>query len=506
MIYEKSNYTPLADGEKIRIVFLFQIPSFWPSWDSFYHACLNDDRFDVKLLWHNENALQDFQMTTAEPFLFDNAIKHELFDQKLAISFAPHVVVIQSPYDSWHRKDTTISLRFKQAGARIVYVPYGLEISDMEESKLLHFYQYTILNAWRIYTFSEAMRQDYVKHCPNRGAVRVTGHPKFDAYANSCDFKLPEEIISSAEGRKILLWKMHFPVLKWDGKKNIIVTPLIDEYIRFAEWLVDCPDMFFVFMPHPMIMSGGVPEIFQEQTAKLVAILKSALNVYIDISDDYRNVLINADAIIVDRSALMVEAAVNKVPILYMHNPDNTERLTNAITPLIESYYQGTTADDMIQFVEIFKSGIDPKRKQREEAFQECVPYTDGKCGVRIMDDIANSILQEQPSAVLRVAVFAMGDVFRYYWEMTGTLTRDDIEIVVISDNNPLKWGDIFHGIPVVEPSNLRNYDFDVIVVFSEQFFKEIFKQLMYEINIDIEKIMRLDTFIVSLSDNEGDA
>jgi len=502
MNLNKISYTPYLPNEKIRIAFLFQIPSFWPNWESFYNACLNDGRFDVKLLWLSVQSIFSFQMKTAEQFLSASNLQYELFDEQNFISYSPHVVVIQSPYDTSHRTTNTFSRCFRSCGARIVYIPYGIEISDIGTSRIRHFYQFTILNAWRIYTFSDEMRTDYVKHCPNRSAVRALGHPKFDGYADKSRFLLPKKMRIDATGRKILLWKMHFPAIRREGQQDVQITPNIGEYIRFATWIATRDDFYFIFLPHPLIASGGTDEMFKPQMAQLMAILESAANVYIDCADDYRSALLNSDAIIIDRSSLMVEAGVTGKPILYMHNPENTEKLTDAIVPLIESYYQGTTAEDMIHFVEMFRSGIDPNRELRENAFRICVPFTDGMCGIRISDDIANSVIAEQSAAKRKIAIFAVGNQFHYHGGK-GLLQNKNIEIVVFSDNNAALWGTDFCNIPIVEPLKLRECYFDVIVIFSELFFGEIYRQLVFEINVDIDKIFRLDKFFIWLSSLE---
>ena len=67
---------PYIKGEKIRIVFLFQVASFWPSWESFYKACIEDDRFDVKFLFLDETVREKVQMKTAEHFLMRENINY----------------------------------------------------------------------------------------------------------------------------------------------------------------------------------------------------------------------------------------------------------------------------------------------------------------------------------------------------------------------------------------------------------------------------------------------
>ena len=506
MMNTETAYTPYLVGEKIRIVFLFQIPSFWPSWDSFYNACLDDSRFDVKLLWLNQPTIHTFQMKTAEHFLLNNNVQYELFDENCIASYKPHVIVIQSPYDFAHRANSAYSQRLKHLGARIVYITYGIEVSDTKEMQTTHFLPFSLLNAWRIYTFSEKMRTDYVKHCPNRCAVRAFGHPRFDGYADRAKFALPEKIVGSAAGRKIILWNMHFP--KMNDQKKQLITPDPKEYLEFAKKMPAFDNLFFVFSPHPLLLAGieslRVNESLKANITELMAILQSAKNVYFSATDDYRNVLINSDAIMLDLSSLLVDAGIVGVPVFYMQNSEYTETPTDAIAPLFDSYYQGTTADDLFRFIEMFNSGIDPKKELRDNAFRECVPYTDGRCGARIAEDIARSITEEQPRLVPKIAIFAIGEVFRYYWEATNILQNDNIEIVVFSDNNIALHGTKFCDIPIVDPMALREINFDAIVIFSEHFYSELFKQLAFEINIDIDKIMRLDKFLLWLSSLEG--
>lgn len=173
------------------------------------------------------------------------------------------------------------------------------------------------------------------------------------------------------------------------------MTPDINEYIRFVEKISEYKDYFFIFMPHPRFKAPTKDYNLQELACSLVDSLERLDNVYIDTADDYRNSLMNADYIIVDRSAVMVEAAAVQAPVLFMYNPDYFEPVTDAIRELIDSYYQGSTFDDMVGFMEMIRAGKDPRKEEREAAFRKCIPYFDGKCAERIMDDIESGLKEE---------------------------------------------------------------------------------------------------------------
>ena len=65
--------------EKVRLIFVYQVGSFWPSWDSLYTACMTDDRFEVKLLWIDDSVGDKAQMEYAEDFLVEKQVPYEPF-------------------------------------------------------------------------------------------------------------------------------------------------------------------------------------------------------------------------------------------------------------------------------------------------------------------------------------------------------------------------------------------------------------------------------------------
>lgn len=383
---------PYLDGEKIRVVFLFQVASFWPSWESFYNACKADDRIEVKFLLLDETVREKVQMKTARGFLNSQNIEYTEFCEFDIDAYQPHVIVVQTPYDAGHRIKAHWSSSWKAKGYRVVYVPYGIEISDTQTSHAMHFEQHVIENAWRVYTFSETMLQDYRKYCINAGAVRALGLPKFDSLYHKENFKLDEELVERINGRKICLWKVHFPKIFEENGKDLFVTPDVNEYIKFAEYAAENKNIFFIFMPHPRFKEPVKNKKLQELAIKLMNTLEGIDNVYIDTKDDYRYSLVNADFIIIDRSAVMVEAAATGVPILYMVNNNFYEPVTKAIEPLMNSYVQGSTCEDMIDFTEKCMRGIDESYTERMEVFNACIPWFDGKCGERIKEDIVCSV------------------------------------------------------------------------------------------------------------------
>ncbi|MBN1183733.1 MAG: CDP-glycerol glycerophosphotransferase family protein [Bacteroidales bacterium] len=398
------NKVKLKKGEKINVVFLFQIASFWPSWESFWEECLKDERLNVTMVYYDIKVGEFDQTETAVDFLKSKNINYVNLEDYDFNNQKPHIIVLQSPYDGSHRQKDFHSRTLKVQGIRIIYISYGIEISDREGSRILHFVKGVPGSAWRIYTYSDLIKQDFLKYSLRKdieNTVKVTGHPKFDGLFHKEKFPFPADIKQKAKGRKIVLWKVHFPTLLENHvvlRKNMrFITPYFEEYEKFINQIDAYSDLFFVFMPHPKFFSQITEKSIY--TAKHVNKLKDKLNSIENLctyyEDDYRPVILGVDAVIVDRSAVMIEAAVNKKPILYMHNSDCIEPLTEVALNLVNSYYQGTGCDDMLNFLELIRKAEDPKKEERLRAIKEFIPNFDGNAGKRIKEDMIKSIQEE---------------------------------------------------------------------------------------------------------------
>lgn len=388
----KKGFIPYYTGSKIRVLFVFQVASFWPAQERVYLSLLNDDRFDVKLVCYDDGFDKSIKTESARQYLLDCKYNFIPWEEFSIDDFNPHVVFLQTAYDT-NRKPPYTSAALKLKGRRVVYIPYGIEIADTMHAREDHFRLPIIENAWRIYTISEKMRQEYLLHAQTSVTVRALGLPRFDALFNKVKFLPNENILKLANGRKIVLWKVHFPKMIKHFGKQILVTPDIQYYLAFADMISQMKDIFFIFMPHPRFKEFNDNAMVKLQTQMLMKTLSEKDNVYIDGADDYRTSLFMADAIIVDRSAVMIEAATVGVPVLYMYNNDYDEPMTAAVEPLVKSYYQGTNVEDMMQFIELVRENKDPKKEERKIAFEKCVPFYDGLCSKRITDDIASGVM-----------------------------------------------------------------------------------------------------------------
>ena len=500
------NYRSYSASEKIEVAFLFQAATVWPSWESVYYAMKSDKRFDVRLFLVAETAFEVAHSKGAKGFLIDEGIQYEVWNEVDEEQYHPHIVFIQFPYDAAFHPPEMLSLEFVKKGCRVVYIPYGIEIADTDVARRDHFNSRVIENAWRIYTSCEQLKYEYIKYCRNRRAVRTVGSPRFDALNDRKRFKLTTPSMQKIGKRKIVVWKMHFP------KKNKIegtvymITPELEEYILFAKHLCDFNDLFFIVLPHPKMLGRmASSDVHGDNTLRgkideLMEIINSCDNAYVDSSMDYRNTLYNADAIIIDRSSTMVEAAMLDVPILYMQNSEFTEPLTPPIKAIMDECEHGTTSDDMLDFLDRFSKGKQLLSEKRYSVIESVFSTLDGQSGQRIVDDIVRGITEEDINRDIDIVIYGCGEVANYYLETQKWSDRKDFNIIALVDSNKEIQGKDCCGYIVKSPEELTSLQFDYIIITTEQYYYDIQQYLVNEIYIDPRAIMHIDEFLVERS------
>lgn len=381
-------------GEKIRIVILFQIPSCWASLESVWRELEKDERFEAKMLLYDREQKEPIQMAGARELLEKLNITYIEAEYYDFTKYKPHIILYQTPWDERHRPSFLWADQMKKAGIRVAYLPYGIEYSASVDLNYIFSNNQFKTCPWRSYVLSENMKIEHRMKSPYGASYLVaTGLPKFDSLYYKSNFLLEDYIQKEVKNRKIILWQMHFPA--FDGNKDF-PEPNILVYLEFANKMKEYKELFFLVRPHPKFFEMYKTKGYKEEVKELKEIIENTENAYCYLEPDYRNALMNADYMIGDRSALMIEAIVLNIPVLYMTNFYYKEKILSAVEPIFESYYQGSVCYDIELFIDmVIKKGIDYKKQDRERAKDLCIPFFDGKCGLRIVNDLAYSIYAE---------------------------------------------------------------------------------------------------------------
>lgn len=388
------NRIPYLPEEKIRIAILYQIPSCWPSIESVYEILMEDDRFEVTLLLYDYEQKEVAQMAGAREFLQERGISFreaEYFDFKIE---RPHILLYQTPWDDAHRPAFLKSDAISALGIRVAYIPYGINYSASVYPEFVFSDNKFKVKPWLMFCLSEELRVDHQRMSAYGGHYAIaTGLPKFDALYHKERYQLSKELLKKIGDKKVVFMQMHFAAK--EGNPYIPVPDIV-EYLKFLEKVSTYQGYFFLVRPHPKFFETYLKNGCVEEVKKMKQIIGESENVYLYDESDYRPAMFRADCIVGDRSALMVEAAVLNIPVLYMTNFYYQEKMLPSIEPIFESYYQGNTCYDIEQFLDyVVSKGNDYKKQERKIAREKCIPYFDGLCSKRIVDAMVKILVLE---------------------------------------------------------------------------------------------------------------
>jgi len=391
--HEEHVYMTDETSFPIRICFLFHSKAFWPSWESFWYACQKDPRVEATMLFCPVQELpsgHDGQFVDAESFLREKEIPYIHINKYNFCHHTPDYLIIQTPYDNWHRNKKWRSEEFKTKGMKVVYISYGLEFVENEDAIEKHFRLPIYQNANKIFTFADFMQEDYKKFGNiNTNVVKSVGHPKFDALFNANKNKLPKDLRERIGNKKCIVWHPHFPCkYSLDDGKLVQSTFSWEKNLQLLNYMCHEHEVFFIFMAHHMFWG-----IFEKEFSIPSEDISSFRNTIISSNNmvlwegDYPNILACADAIIGERSAVTMETLLLQKPVCYLEqHPEIYNRFGQ---DALKSFYYASQVDQVFKFIEDIKNNIDPKVYKREQIFNDYFKkHFDGKCGERIIEEL----------------------------------------------------------------------------------------------------------------------
>ena len=390
-------------GQKVKIHFLVQRESLWPSWQSFWIACAADPRVEAKMIvcpeGYGEGDDASFDCSRKIDFLTGFGIQALSVEAYDITAESPHVMVLQNPYDfatrpAWLRADS-----LKARGIRVVYISYGLESDKAKEDggnlDRMHYGLNTHVHAWRIFTCSEHVKAGYARLCPvGDKHVRVLGHPKFDGLYDLSKFRLPEATVAKIGGRRVVVWQLHFPVNYIGGGVAGWHTLSFGRNVEILNYLQGQDDIFLLLTHHPLFKARSVLKgaATEGEIDRFLAQASGGRNSALFDGPDYRCALAVGDAFISEISSLLIEMIATQAPVLHLQDiPVLFNQFGGGIT---SAYYHGTGVDDVRGFVEMLRRGEDPKATERRKALKQYVPFFDGKAGERIKEHIVSELLR----------------------------------------------------------------------------------------------------------------
>lgn len=376
--------------KKIYALFLTQEMSCWPSLESVFHAAQENEDFETALVYtpfYHQNFTEQVDYFPAYASLGLPVQRHNCYDLS---QHSPDVVFLIKPYANVPEPYQPRNL--EQVVPRMVYIPYGMEITT--DLILYGFQFYAHYKAWRHCAYGDIVKEFGTKYGYRNGEnIAVWGHPKADHFADPEKNRenIPAEWKARIGGRKTILWTPHHLI---DLTETGTGTWLIwGEQI--LETALKNPDVFFIIRPHPLMMgalvnSGGMSPA---QADRLRQRIDKAENMIWDTNAGYHAAFDAADAIITDGTTFCVEFLYTKKPILL--TPRNMEGFYQ-YEEMLESYYVVSKIQDVADFICMIRDGKDPLREKRLTLYRKMffIPES-GTVGQHIMAQVKIDLEKE---------------------------------------------------------------------------------------------------------------
>lgn len=96
----RHKYNRCGPREKVRIAVMYQVASYWPSIESFYRACVDDDSVDIRIFFVNELSVESAQIEKTD--VFDRKGNPFLFIRKKNLKISIRMLRSTSPHMMFH--------------------------------------------------------------------------------------------------------------------------------------------------------------------------------------------------------------------------------------------------------------------------------------------------------------------------------------------------------------------------------------------------------------------
>jgi len=364
--------TKIANGEKIKVLFLCHRPSVWGALKTAYEAFEKDPFFETMMVtlpqkdsvdstvYHDEGADQFF--SDYHPIRGFNPETKAFLDIK---KLHPDLVFYQQPYDVARNHAHRSSQVCKYA--KIGYVSYFsifpealVDFAVADTCYPRDFFRNIS------YYFSQNTSEELYIHdmFKKTGVLTVrtfkTGYPKYDhleiyQHANS-------SVWTSAErsGRFRIMWTPRWTT----NENNCHFFDYKDFWIQYCK---DNPHVDFIFRPHPQswIEWKNTGEFSEEQQQLFRISVDAVSNMTIDETKDYLPAFYSSDCLVSDMSSILYEYILTGKPIIYCEK-NGTINTYQRESNIGRAFYWAESWQDVLVHLNNIEKGFDPLKEYRE--------------------------------------------------------------------------------------------------------------------------------------------
>lgn len=387
------------NNKKIDIVFMPYNASMWNSMESVWKAAYNDEKCNCyvvpipyyKLVSEGNGSVT--QIFTYEGDMMPKyvpIIDYRKFNLK---KLKPDIIYVHNQYDEYNNatriKSDYFSYNLKKYTDMLVYITYGI-LGTYPVSFYKKYYSFIATRDFdKIIVQSPIFGLIAEKGGVEKERLMALGSPKFDALIDSLKNKKSNELFTSKfKGKTVFLWTTNLMKII-NGKDQVINE--IEEVFK----LIENNEYYgLIYRPHPLefeYVKSKAPECF-ERYKNLLNSVNDSNNIVVDTSPSYYESFEISDALITDRSSVLIEYMATGKPVLIYDIDLKRKYYNEKVFDIFSNYIVGEEDMTVQKFINMVENKEDKNKQKRLNALQSVLANLDGTSGEKIHSSIKSIV------------------------------------------------------------------------------------------------------------------
>lgn len=383
--------------ETLKVVFLCQETSVWPSLKSAYEAMDRDNRYNAQLVYlpfDHPNA--DKSIDHYDLYVNTYHLPMRRHTDYNLTEESPDIAVLLKPYDlipmQFYIKD------IYKAVERTVFIPYAFYEKPYDDILRLYAYHLPAQNMVWLWVSHSEYQMQFIRSTSYRAGenARILGHPKFDSSCGKIGYphdEIYEKYAKKINGRRTLCWNAHHFNIMNPEISYATFFLFKDEILKFFH---EHPELVLLFRPHPLLKKTLIENhaLSESEIDYFFNKINDEDNIIYDDSKDYINSFALSDAILSDGfSSLAQEYLATERPVYYLVHQNGMVMDADSVA---KCYYWIYNTENLRNCLNEFAQDIDPQKSQRLQNMKFFIGDNHGYAGERIKEYIFNETVKEE--------------------------------------------------------------------------------------------------------------
>lgn len=393
-------YIKVRLNHKKQIVFMPYNAFMWNSLESVWKAAVEDDSCECYVV-----PIPYYKLISKDNNTFDSIFNYEgdlLPDYVPIIDYRvfnledirPDIIYIHNQYDECNNATRVMeqyySYNLKKYTNMLIYIPYGIS-GTYPISFYLKFYSFIATrNFDKVIVQSPAFEIIGEQSGIPKERLLAMGSPKFDALINSLKEIDDKDLYDNKFKDKItLLWTTNLMKII-NGRHKVL-----DEIEEVFKLIKNNTKYGLIYRPHPLeleYVKSQAPECIDRYISILNSV-KDESNIIIDKTPNYYNAFKVSDALITDRSSVLIEYMATEKPVLIYDIGLEEELYNSKVFDIFSNYIVGKEDMSLEKFMSMLENGHDDKKYKRLESLKYTLSNRDGSCGNKIHNSIKKELI-----------------------------------------------------------------------------------------------------------------